>query len=315
VRVSRLLVAFSLSSRSNPEDELGLAERRCSLLDCDIDCAGVPHQKEVMALERPVLDRLFQNFCMLRVLLFDHAVCSEIVDRFQLIVELSEEVLHRAVLPGRDLKPLFFSVVVLGNFTEELLILEVVRKEVDPSDLKRGNCRPVHAERRHIKRLSADAKKVRFRYVRQRAVAPGGVVRPHDGRAATTPYQTRIPMNLMRQSAHPLTQFQTNQRTIKRAQYEAFEFSLTTRGVLVRNASHANPADHEYVVAIKDDLPTTCECPADEHYEGACKHRVAVAIRWPVLDAALAAQRVGQHLVNRSSDPAVRHGQTPASAD
>ena len=119
----------------------------------------------------------------------------------------------------------------------------------------------------------------------------------------------------MTRTEHPLTQLQTNRRTIKRAQYEAFEFSLTTRGVLVRNASHANPADHEYLVTIQDGLPTTCECPADEHSEGACKHRVAVVIRRPVLDTAIAAQRVSQHLVDRSSDPADRHGQTPTSAD
>ena len=119
----------------------------------------------------------------------------------------------------------------------------------------------------------------------------------------------------MTRTEHPLTQLQTNRRTIKRAQYEAFEFSLTTRGVLVRNASHATPADHEYLVAIEDGLPATCECPADEHYESACKHRVAVAIRRPVLDAALAAQRVGQHLVDRSNESAVRHRQAPASAD
>lgn len=122
-------------------------------------------------------------------------------------------------------------------------------------------------------------------------------------------------MNLMKQPAHPLTRLQTNQRTIKRAQYEAFEFSLTARGILVRNASHAKPADHEYLVTIQDGLPTSCECPADEHYEGACKHRVAIAIRRPVLDAALTAQHVGNHLAGYSSDPAVRHGQAPTSAD
>jgi hypothetical protein len=122
-------------------------------------------------------------------------------------------------------------------------------------------------------------------------------------------------MNLIRQPAHPLTRLQTNRRTIKRAQYEAFEFSLMTRGILVRNASHANPADHEYLVTIRDGLPASCECPADEHYEGACKHRVAVAIRRPVLDAAIAAQRVSDHLADRGSDHAVRHGQAPTNAD
>jgi len=45
-------------------------------------------------------------------------------------------------------------------------------------------------------------------------------------------------------------------------------------------------------VTIKDGLPHSCPCPADEHYQGACKHRVAVAIRTPILEAARNAQRI-----------------------
>jgi len=85
----------------------------------------------------------------------------------------------------------------------------------------------------------------------------------------------------------PLTQLQTTSRVIKRAQYEAFEFTVDGDGVLVRNASHANPDEHEYVVTVENGLPTECECPADANYDGACKHRVAVAIRRPILDAAV----------------------------
>ena len=85
---------------------------------------------------------------------------------------------------------------------------------------------------------------------------------------------------------NPLEQLAVTRRTVKRAQYEAFEFSLTPNGVQVRNASHANPEDHEYVVEIDDSVPTACTCPADENYSTACKHRIAVAIRRPILDAA-----------------------------
>lgn len=60
--------------------------------------------------------------------------------------------------------------------------------------------------------------------------------------------------------------------------------------MLVRNNSHAVPSEHEYVVALSDGVPSACECPADERFDGACKHRVAVAIREPVLDAAIAEQ-------------------------
>nr|WP_237560574.1 SWIM zinc finger family protein [Halostella litorea] len=76
-------------------------------------------------------------------------------------------------------------------------------------------------------------------------------------------------------------------RVIKRAQYEAFEFSIEAEGVRVRNGSHADPENHEYLVTVEDGLPSDCECPANAAYDGACKHRVAVAIRNPVLDAAI----------------------------
>lgn len=83
----------------------------------------------------------------------------------------------------------------------------------------------------------------------------------------------------------PLSQLQVTTRTIKRAQYEAFEFSLVPNGVCVRNTSHANPENHEYTVRVHDGLPTACTCPADTNYPSACKHRIAVAIRRPLLNA------------------------------
>ena len=77
-------------------------------------------------------------------------------------------------------------------------------------------------------------------------------------------------------------------RVAKRAQYEAFEFSVIEGGVRVRNCSHDEPAEHEYVVSVEDGLPTACECPADDRFDDACKHRVAVAIRKPVMEAVTA---------------------------
>jgi len=90
---------------------------------------------------------------------------------------------------------------------------------------------------------------------------------------------------------HPLEQLEFPTRVAKRAQYEAFEFTLTDGGVVVRNGSHPDPSEHEYRVDVDEGLPTTCECPADDQYEGACKHRVAVAIRRPLLDAVAATNR------------------------
>ncbi|MFC6993236.1 SWIM zinc finger family protein [Haladaptatus sp. GCM10025707] len=93
-------------------------------------------------------------------------------------------------------------------------------------------------------------------------------------------------------SEHILQRLDYTNRSLKRAQYEAFEFSLTDRGVLVRNESYADPENHEYLVTVRNGVPTTCECPADAHFEGACKHRLAVAIRAPILQAAQKVERV-----------------------
>ncbi|MFC6787123.1 SWIM zinc finger family protein [Halobaculum halobium] len=86
--------------------------------------------------------------------------------------------------------------------------------------------------------------------------------------------------------ADALRQLAPTTRVLKRAQYEAFEFSIRTDGIHVRNASYADPENHEYLVTLSEEIPAACTCPADARFDGACKHRVAVAIRSPVLAAA-----------------------------
>ncbi|WP_423743916.1 SWIM zinc finger family protein (plasmid) [Haladaptatus sp. SPP-AMP-3] len=98
--------------------------------------------------------------------------------------------------------------------------------------------------------------------------------------------ESDVPRGASMSSKNVLSQLAFTKRVAKRAQYEALEFSLTTRGVRVRNTSHPNPSDHEYRVTIRNGIPIACECPADARYEGACKHRVGVAIRTPLLQAA-----------------------------
>jgi len=88
------------------------------------------------------------------------------------------------------------------------------------------------------------------------------------------------------ESTHPLSRLEFTKRVAKRAQYEAFEFTIVPEGVRIRNGSHANPEEHEYLVGVAGGIPETCTCPADGRFDGACKHRVGVAIRKPILDAA-----------------------------
>ena len=92
-------------------------------------------------------------------------------------------------------------------------------------------------------------------------------------------------------STQLLEQLNPTTRVLKRAQYEAFEFSLFDGDVIVRNESHSHPKDHEYRVSIIDSVPTACECLADQHNDGPCKHRVAVAIR-PLIIESVTSMRV-----------------------
>ncbi|WP_259532916.1 SWIM zinc finger family protein [Halalkaliarchaeum sp. AArc-CO] len=94
----------------------------------------------------------------------------------------------------------------------------------------------------------------------------------------------------MHDTSLPISQLDPAKRVLKRAQYEAFEFSLLNGNVLVRNASYSDPIEHEYLVTVHDGLPRSCECPSDTHSQGPCKHRVAVAIRTSILEAASAMQ-------------------------
>lgn len=80
---------------------------------------------------------------------------------------------------------------------------------------------------------------------------------------------------------HPLAALTFSTRVAKRAQYERFDLTPIETGFRVRNESHANPEDHEYLVQMDGPVPTACSCPADERFDGACKHRVAIAIRRP----------------------------------
>jgi len=110
----------------------------------------------------------------------------------------------------------------------------------------------------------------------------------------------------MTETDHPLDRLDVPNRIRKRAQYEALTFELFETNVLVRNESHADPEDHEYLVEIGDGLPVSCTCPADEHYENACKHRVAVAVRRPIIDFASETKLVadgGSTIRESGSDP------------
>lgn len=93
-------------------------------------------------------------------------------------------------------------------------------------------------------------------------------------------------------SQTPLASLDPTNRVLKRAQYEAFAFSLLDGDIRVRNESHCNPANHEYRVTVGDGIPTACQCPADATYAEPCKHRVAVAIRPRILDIAMTMQVV-----------------------
>lgn len=88
----------------------------------------------------------------------------------------------------------------------------------------------------------------------------------------------------------PLDDFETTHRSLHRAQRESFAFRLHDGDVIVRNLTYDQPSEHEYRISVHDGVPVDCTCPAEEHYAPACKHRVAVAIRDRVVEAAVRMQ-------------------------
>jgi len=94
-------------------------------------------------------------------------------------------------------------------------------------------------------------------------------------------------------SKSALEVLECDEQVEKRAQWEAFEFTVLGGGdVEVTNGSHENADDHTYTVHVESGIPSDCTCPAWEYQPGACKHMVAVAIREPVLEAASREQPV-----------------------
>lgn len=80
-------------------------------------------------------------------------------------------------------------------------------------------------------------------------------------------------------------------KAVKRAQWEAFEFELEgSNQIRVINGSYSDPEAHTYTVTVEDGVPINCGCPADTCRDTPCKHRVAVAIRQPVMEAIAGAQ-------------------------
>jgi len=76
-------------------------------------------------------------------------------------------------------------------------------------------------------------------------------------------------------------------KTGKRAVYEEFSFhDLGGGSVTVRNESHEAPSEHEHTVHVVGGIPSDCTCKADQYHDGACKHRVAVALRPALVEAA-----------------------------
>lgn len=73
-------------------------------------------------------------------------------------------------------------------------------------------------------------------------------------------------------------------KTEERAQSGELEFDVPAPGlVVVTNVDH----DSAHTINVADGVPVSCSCPADTYQSGACKHRVAVAMADPVLEAAV----------------------------
>lgn len=95
-----------------------------------------------------------------------------------------------------------------------------------------------------------------------------------------------------------LSDLEFDSRTRKRAEWEAFEYTVIAENqIQVVNGSYgAEKDEHEYTVTVEQDetgriSPLHCSCPAFQQHSGACKHQVATAMHDVVLGAAVAYTR------------------------
>lgn len=102
-----------------------------------------------------------------------------------------------------------------------------------------------------------------------------------------------------------LSELEYSEKAAKRAEWESFEFSVPATGVVVvANASYGNEKDdHTHSVNVERGVPVGCSCKSDEYQDGACKHRVAVAINTPVLEAATAPKLLADGGVVSAAEP------------
>ncbi|WP_306061211.1 hypothetical protein [Natronococcus wangiae] len=109
------------------------------MFDGEIDGLLIFHEEEVVALTCPVIDPLFQDRRVFRILLFDHTVRVEVIDWLQLVVELIENSLDVFEVVNGHFEPV--TIIILPELLEEFLILEKVREQVGVGDLERGDRR------------------------------------------------------------------------------------------------------------------------------------------------------------------------------
>ena len=125
---------------------------------------------------------------------------------------------------------------------------------------------------------------------------------PENAPGAATP-ETWLPLDPKAMPANVLDRLESvpSTTTLKRAQWEAFAFTVCPNGVVnVTNASYGLDArGHTYSVRLDDTtnsdddgVPVACSCAHHEHRNATCKHMVAVAITAPVRIAATYALRV-----------------------
>ena len=92
---------------------------------------------------------------------------------------------------------------------------------------------------------------------------------------------------------NPIAGYETDEKTRKRARWEAFEFRVPAEGrVRVENGSHGEESgEHVHVVSVEHGMPVACTCASFEYRVGACKHAVAVGDQPAVLMAASESDR------------------------
>lgn len=115
---------------SNPDHEIGFTDSSSPFLDSFIDGEWILHEEEIIPLTALALNRISQDIGVFGVLLFYDAELFQVLDNDGVKEVGLKKLTDLIKIFLGHLKPVFFLVVVLLEFAEEILPVKILLEEI-----------------------------------------------------------------------------------------------------------------------------------------------------------------------------------------